>query len=292
MSGSTTLSALGLAPGGAGVRLAPLIGLRLIVWALSGADFRRLGGAVLIGVGVACVMGCTVGQGLSGISTLSAIDLRQKVDASQQRTADDLKKTSDDNAQLRRSMLDLSNQIEALRNEVATMRGQNERLVHDVADMQRNLKDLTPGVNERSRRFEPGKVTVDGKEFVAESAETQEFEAALVTLRKGDFAGAQTGFVTFMKRYPQSGYKPSALFWLGNAQYALRNYRDAEANFQALVTAEPGHMRAPEALLSMANCQVELKDVKLARKTLDDLVKTYPQSDAASVAKERLAKLK
>ena len=220
------------------------------------------------------------------------LDLRQKVDASQQRTADELKKNIDDNAQLRRSMLDLSNQIEALRSELASVRGQNERLARDVAEMQRSQKDMTQGVEERLRKFEPAKLTVDGKEFVAEPAEKQEFDAALATLRKGDFSGAQTGFVAFMKRYPQSGYKPSALFWLGNAQYALRNYRDAVANFRALVTAEPNHLRAPEALLSMANCQVELKDVKSARKTLDDLAKTYPQSEAAAVAKERLAKLK
>ena len=220
------------------------------------------------------------------------LDLRQKVDASQQRMADELRKASDDNGQLRRGLLDLSSQIEALRNEVANMRGQHEKLARDVADMQRNQKDLTQGVDERLRKFEPGKVTVDGKEFVAEPAEKQEFEAALATLRKGDFAAAQTGFVAFMKRYPQSGYKSSSLFWLGNAQYALRNYRDAVTNFRTLVTAEPEHMRAPEALLLMANCQMELKDVKSARKTLEDLVKAYPQSEAASVAKERLTKLK
>jgi tol-pal system protein YbgF len=220
------------------------------------------------------------------------LDLRQKVDASQQRTADDLRRANDDNAQLRRSLLELSNQIEALRNEMAGMRGQNERLVRDVADIQRNQKDITQGVDERLRKFEPAKIAVDGKEFVAEPAEKQEFEAALATLRKGDFAAAQTSFVAFMKRYPQSGYSSSSLFWLGNAQYALRNYRDAVANFRTLVTLEPSHMRAPEALLSMANCQVELKDVKSARKTLEDLVKTYPQSEAASVAKERLARLK
>jgi len=220
------------------------------------------------------------------------LDLRQKVDASQQRTADDLRRANDDNAQLRRSLLELSNQIEALRNEMAGMRGQNERLVRDLADIQRNQKDITQGVDERLRKFEPAKIAVDGKEFVAEPAEKQEFEAALATLRKGDFAAAQTSFVAFMKRYPQSGYSSSSLFWLGNAQYALRNYRDAVANFRTLVTLEPGHMRAPEALLSMANCQVELKDVKSARKTLEDLVKTYPQSEAASVAKERLARLK
>ena len=59
-----------------------------------------------------------------------------------------------------------------------------------------------------------------------------------------------------------------------------------------MVTAEPDHMRAPEALLSMANCQVELKDTKSARKTLEDLIKAYPQAEAASVAKDRLSKLK
>jgi tol-pal system protein YbgF len=220
------------------------------------------------------------------------LDLRQKVDAAQLRMADELRKTTEDNAQLRRSLLDLSNQIEALRNELATMRGQNENLARNVAEMQRTQKDLTTGVDERLRKFEPGKVTVDGKEFVADPAERQEFETALATLRKGDFAAAQTSFLAFMKRYPQTGYRASALFWLGNAQYALRNYRDAVTNFRTLVTAEPDHMRAPEAMLSLANCQVELKDTKSARKTLEDLVKAYPQAEAASVAKERLAKLK
>jgi tol-pal system protein YbgF len=220
------------------------------------------------------------------------LDLRQKVDTSQQRMAEDVRKTTEDNAQLRRSLLDLSNQIDALRNELASLRGQNENLTRNVTEMQRTQKDLTTGVDERLRKFEPGKVTVDGKEFVADPAERQEFENALATLRKGEFAAAQTSFLAFMKRYPQTGYKASALFWLGNAQYALRNYREAVANFRALVTAEPDHLRAPEALLSMANCQIELKDTKSARKTLEDLVKAYPQAEAAAVAKDRLSKLK
>lgn len=220
------------------------------------------------------------------------LEMRQRFDVSQQRLNDDLRKANEDNAQLRRSLLELSGQIEQLRNELAKMRGQDEQFARDLAEIQRTQKDMSQGVNDRLSRFEPSKVTVDGREFVADPAEKQEFEAALAVMRKGEFAPAQTGFSNFLKRYPQSGYKASALFWLGNAQYALRNYRDAVINFRALVATDAEHMRAPEAVLAIANCQIELKDTKGARKTLEDLLKAYPQSEAASVAKERLARLK
>jgi tol-pal system protein YbgF len=220
------------------------------------------------------------------------LDLRQKVDAQQMRNAEELKKANDDNAQLRRSILELSNQLEALRAEIAKMRGQDEQLARDVAEVQRKQKDITQGVDERLRKFEPSKVAVDGNEFVASPAEIRDFDAALATLRKGEFAAAQTAFLEFIKRYPESGYRPSALFWLGNAQYAMRAYREAITNFKSVVAITPDHLRSPEAALSIANCQVELKDNASARKTLNDLIKVYPQSEAASVAKDRLTKLK
>lgn len=220
------------------------------------------------------------------------LDLRQKFEASQRRITDDIRKGADENVQLRRSLLDLSNQIEFLRTEMAILRGQNEQLTRGVSDVQRNQKEVAQGVEERLRKIEPGKVSSDGREFSAEPAEKQEFESALEILRKGDFSAAQTGFTTFTKRYPQSGYKSSALFWLANAQYALRDYKSAVINFRSMASLDPDHLRAPEAMLSLANCQVELKDAKSARKTLEELISAYPQSEAASVAKERLSKFK
>jgi tol-pal system protein YbgF len=82
------------------------------------------------------------------------------------------------------------------------------------------------------------------------------------------------------------------LFWLGNAQYGMRDYKEAMASFRSVVASAPDHPRAPEALLSVANCQMELKDAKGAKRTLDDLLKTYPKSEAAQAGKERLASLK
>lgn len=243
---------------------------------------------------MACVLTFNTHAGLfeDDEARKAILEMRQRLDVSQQRMTEDLRKANEDNAQLRRSLLELSGQIDALRNEMAQMRGQGEQVTRQLSEVQRLQKDLSQGLDDRLSKFEPSKVTVDGREFVAEPAEKQEFEAALAVLRKGEFAPAQTAFSNFLKRYPQSGYKAPALFWLGNAQYALRNYRDAITNFRTLVATDTEHVRAPEAVLAIANCQVELKDINGARKTLQDLLKAYPQSEAAAVAKDRLSKLK
>jgi tol-pal system protein YbgF len=227
------------------------------------------------------------------------LDLRGKVEqqrlateATIQRQADELHRATEDNSQLRHSLLDLQNQIEALRGEIARLRGANEQISRDLSEVQRNQKDMAQGVEDRLRKVEPAKVTLDGRDFTADPAETRDFEASLAIFRRGDFPAAQTSFTEFVRRYPQSGYRPTALFWLGNAQYANRDYRGAIANFRLLLSQAPDHARAPEALLSIANCQIELKDSPGARRTLQELVQTYPQSEAGNAARERLARLK
>jgi len=213
------------------------------------------------------------------------LDLRQRVEAMRQQTDQRL---TDENGQLRRSLLDLQNQIEQMRGDLARMTGQNEQLTRTVSEMQSRQTTL----DDKLKQSEPSKVSVDGREFTADPKEKADFEAALGVFRSGQFAQAQTAFAEFVKRYPQSGYNASALFWLGNAQYATRNYNEAIANFRSMLSLAPDHAKAPEAVLSIANCQIELKDTRAARRTLEDLTKAYPQSEAAQAGRERLSRLR
>jgi tol-pal system protein YbgF len=213
------------------------------------------------------------------------LDLRQRVEAMRLQGE---QRQNDENAQLRRSLLDLQNQIEQMRGDVARLTGQNEQLTRTVTDMQQRQTD----VDDRLKKNEPSKVAVDGREFNADPKEKADFDAALGIFRAGQFAQAQTAFAEFVKRYPQSGYNASALFWLGNAQYATRNYNEAIANFRSMLSLAPDHAKAPEAVLSIANCQIELKDTRAARRTLEDLTKAYPQSEAAQAGRERLSRLR
>ena len=70
----------------------------------------------------------------------------------------------------------------------------------------------------------------------------------------------------------------------------LRRLGEAIAAFR-VTAAAADHPRAPEALLAIANCQIEMKDGRAARATLGELMKVHPNSEAAKAGKERLASL-
>jgi tol-pal system protein YbgF len=224
------------------------------------------------------------------------LDLRKQLEQSNEQAraaqAAQMKTMSDQLDVLKRSLLDLNSKIDMQRDDNAKLRGQIEQLTRDVAELQRKQTDIQQGVDDRLRKVEPQKVAIDGRDFSVDPEEKRQYDDALAGFRAGEFDRAAQGFGTLLKRFPGTGYRDSALFWMGNAQYGSRAYKDAIASFRNLVTAAPDSPHAPEALLAIANCQAELKDSKAARRTIDELLKTYPKSEAAQAGKERLASLK
>jgi tol-pal system protein YbgF len=220
------------------------------------------------------------------------LDLRARIAASDEKAAARSAELAEQIATLKRSLLDLNNQLEATRADMAKLRGGGEQMQRDITDLQKRQKDTAQVLDERMRKFEPAKVAVDGKEFMADPDERRAYDEAMASLRSGEFDKAVAGLGAFQKRYPASGYGDSVRFWLGNALYGKRDYKDAVASFRAFVTASPEHPRAPEALLALANSQAEMKDPRGARKTIDELLKSYPSSEAALAGKDRLTSLK
>lgn len=220
------------------------------------------------------------------------LDLRTRIDDLRSQNLASQRQLTEQVQTLQRSLLDLNNQNEQLKADLARLRGQLETTQRDLADVQRRQKDITQGVDERMKRLEPQQVSLDGKEFTVEPDEKRAYEEAIAVLRSGDFDKASGALQAVMRRWPQSGYTDSLRYWLGNAQYGMRAYKDALATFRQFLAAAPDHLRAPEAQLALANCQVELKDNKGAKRSLEDLVKLYPKSEAAVAARERLAVLR
>jgi tol-pal system protein YbgF len=159
-------------------------------------------------------------------------------------------------------------------------------------DVEIAQRDVAQSLEERIRAMEPVKVSLDGRDFQVEPEEKRAFEEAFAAIRGGDFDKSVALFANFQRRYPGSPYTDAARFWQGNSQYGRRDYKEAINIFRNFVSNAPEHPRAAEALLAVANSQAEMKDPRGARKTIEDLIKAYPQSEAAQAGKDRLATLK
>ena len=201
------------------------------------------------------------------------------------------------------SMLDLQSQIEALNTEIRKLRGQNEETTHGLQDAEKRQKDFYVDLDTRLRHFESAEeaakeaaakppvapVSADSNDPVSED---RAFEAAYGLFKAGSQAIAVKAFQEFLKKYPDSVHAPNANYWLGKAQFALKDYKGALDTYQGILKDFPETPKTADVLYGIAVCQQGLKRHIAAHKTLRQLVAKYPASEAASKAKKLLAATK
>lgn len=191
----------------------------------------------------------------------------------------------------RRALIDLSSQIEALRGDVARMRGEIEVLMHRIDTLEKRQKDLYLDIDTRLRKLEPAVPGgAPGGETQAGPDEAKAYEAALNQFKVGKYSTAISEFEAFLKAYPTSPLAPSAQYWIGNSYFAKRDYRNAMRAQEKVLSGWPDNPKAPDAMLNIASSQDALGDRRGAQGTLKALIEKYPASPAAASAKQRLAK--
>jgi len=249
-----------------------------------------------LAVASVCVAGFTPAHALFGDDEArkAILELRAKVTEMEQKLGyqnAELAKRLERNEAGQRGSLELANQIEALRQDLAKLRGQVEQLANDVTTAQKRNKDLYADLDARLKKLEPQAVTVDGRAAQVERGEQAGYDAALAQFRGGDYKGAIASLQSFVTRYPQSPYVPSAQYWLGSSLYATKDYRAAITAQTLVVERYPDSPRAADALLNIAASQAELNEKPQARATLQRILQNYPDADAAKVAADRLKAL-
>ena len=225
------------------------------------------------------------------------VDIRGRMEA-QNRRLDSLdQRTAEIAARLERleqtarGQLELQSQIESLREEIARLRGRLEEQGNEIAQSDRRQRELFADLDKRLKPLEPMKVELDGKSVAVEPDEQRAYEAALAQFRGGEFAAAIVSFQQLRTRWPNSAYQPNALYWTGSAQFALKDYKATIATQQALLSRFPDHPRAPDAMLAVGVAQSDSGDRRAARKTFETLIEKHKDTQAAQIARERLAAL-
>jgi len=82
------------------------------------------------------------------------------------------------------------------------------------------------------------------------------------------------------------------MYWIGEIRYGMKDFNGAAAKFKELLDEYPNGNKVPDAMLKLAYCYGSLSDKDNSISTLQKLVADYPDSDAARLAKQKLAQWK
>lgn len=196
---------------------------------------------------------------------------------------------------INRNQIDFANQVEAVKADIAKLRGQIEVLTYEIEATQKRQKDFYVDLDNRLRKLEPPPADAKPESQVAApkadpAQETRDYEAALAGLKASKFREAGASFVAFIKAYPNGGLTASAHYWGAYAHAQAKDHAAAAELFGKFAAGWPNDDRAPAALESRVASLEALKDWKNARATLEQLAERYPNSEAGKKAKLKLKK--
>ena len=119
-----------------------------------------------------------------------------------------------------------------------------------------------------------------------------EYERLLALFREGDLDGARQGFAAFLRDYENSDLSPNARYWLGEAYYGKKDYRQAIDSYDRVELDFPRSEKVPAAILKKGYAYLAIKDKKRASSAFTQVVTLYPQSPEAGKASDKLSQLK
>jgi tol-pal system protein YbgF len=116
----------------------------------------------------------------------------------------------------------------------------------------------------------------------------QLYDQAAQDLTQGRYTMALQGFRDFVQRFPTLELTDNARYGIGECYFAQSQFDSAAAAYALVDSLHPGADKVPAAMYKLALCNEKLGRPAVAKKQLEALVKRFPLSGEAQLARERL----
>jgi len=209
-------------------------------------------------------------------------------------------------------LVSLSARVDQLQNEVQRLNGDNESLRHELEVMEKRQRELYLDLDKRIQDqantlvapvIVPATAPLDNSLATTENGELTPapeivdngevaYQAAIQTLRSGQYEQAITALAAFPQDYPQSSYLANVYYWQGEANYVLQQFELAIVAFQTVMDDYSKSSKVADATLKKGFSEYELEQFDLAQTTLQSVIEHYPNTSAARLAKVRLDRIK
>jgi tol-pal system protein YbgF len=154
---------------------------------------------------------------------------------------------------------------------------------------QRRLQELRASMETRMEAMNAGTTApADTSKQGAVPGPAQLFQLAFDQMQRGSFGAARAGFQQLLDKYPSFEDAPMAQLFIGQAFGDEKNSAAADSVYQLVVTKYSQSKAAPTALYKYALSLIAQKKNAPARTVLGRIVKDYPNSDEASLARDLL----
>ncbi|MFN8589212.1 MAG: tol-pal system protein YbgF [Candidatus Eisenbacteria bacterium] len=117
---------------------------------------------------------------------------------------------------------------------------------------------------------------------------TQAYDLATRDLTEGRYAMALTGYRDFLRRFAASDLADNAQYGVGECFFAQAAFDSAAVEYKRVGEQWPKGDRTAASLYKLALCQERLGRTSESRSTFESLVKRFPGSSEAGLAKDRL----
>ncbi len=136
---------------------------------------------------------------------------------------------------------------------LGTMPGATAAAIPDDGGFQGQVLVPPGGGEDQPVEQGAGNVNPDAIETVSLAPESPEtlYERSNESLLRRQFGDAESGFSSFVSKYPDHSLAGSAQYWLGETYYAQGDFRQAAQNFLQGYKGYPKSRRAPDSLLKL-----------------------------------------
>lgn len=222
------------------------------------------------------------------------------------------------------AIIELYQRVEDLQHDVNSLRGKNEQLRHELDTVKKSQKEsfidvddriasvegkLKPSASSGSPEHEVEKEEKADKansdtaskstETAAKSSDTESAKDSrkvkdsvaykrAYDLLKDDPSAAISDLEDFLDDYPSSRLAANARYWIGETWYSKGKYKKAKESFLSVLKDYKGSDKESGAALKLGYTFVALEEWDFAKKTLQDVVKFFPDTRESDLAKKKL----
>ncbi len=205
-------------------------------------------------------------------------------------------------ADLRKVVANLKVRVDALESEMLRLNGFMEQVKYrqdqQEQEIQKQRELILDEINKLRKELSLVQTSAETAREVEETRKKVEegqidlYQKGLDLYRQGKYQEAKQVLKAYIQQNPEAPLVANAYFWIGECEYKSNRFEEAILEYQKVISNYPESNKVPDALLKQGFAFARLGDTESARIVLRKLLKAYPTSPQAKVARKQLARLK